>query len=142
MDRAFKKFRTDGSGFPKFKSKRFKQSIRIPQHFKLSDGSITIPKMKKALKFGSKSQFKRFLGKAKFLTISKDTTGKYYISITCELTQSEIMKSFGKSHTRKTSFLLLKLIHIISFFNLCKAKKHPQIFLSKTLLTTPSALLS
>lgn len=80
LDIAFTNFFKKRSKYPKFKSKKNKQSFSCPQHCKVDfeSGRTYIPKFKE----GIKTVFHRkFEGKVKTCTISKTPTGKYYISI-------------------------------------------------------------
>ncbi len=80
LDLAYKKF-FKGAGFPKFKSKDTKQSFHIPQNVKIEDGRLVIPKFKKK---GIKIKLHRPLeGAIKSATISRTSTGKYFVSILC-----------------------------------------------------------
>ena len=85
LDNAYKRFFKEKKGFPKFKSKRnSRQSFQIVQNTTVNfDGKkVYIPKFKE----GIKCRFHRFFdGKVKTSTISKTSTGKYYISILVQL---------------------------------------------------------
>jgi putative transposase len=80
LDNAFTKFFREKTGFPKFKSKKNPvQSFQLPQHYAVDfeDGNVKLPKMGKV-----KTSFSReFEGMPKTATVSRSTTGKYYISI-------------------------------------------------------------
>lgn len=83
LDRAYKRFFKLEKGFPKFKSKYSKQSFSCPQQTKVDfdQGKVFIPKFRE----GIKCVFSRtFDGKIKTSTVSRTTTGKYYISILVE----------------------------------------------------------
>jgi putative transposase len=78
-----KKPRKDGmpKGYPTFWKKHDNQSIRYPQRFKLDGNSIYLPKVgwvKIVL-------HRPIEGKMKNCTVSKTKTGKYFISIQCEV---------------------------------------------------------
>jgi len=78
LDNSFSNF-FKGAGFPKFKSKKSKQSIQFPQGIKVdfNKKTIQIPKLKNI-----KCLFHReFKGQIKTVTISKTSTGKYFVSI-------------------------------------------------------------
>jgi len=68
-------------GFPKFKSKRDRQSIRYPQRFKVEDGKVYLPKVGRV----KLVQHRSIEGVMKNCTVSKTKTGKYFVSIQCEL---------------------------------------------------------
>lgn len=82
LDVAFKKFFKKKGGYPVFKSKSKRQSFSIPQKAKIDfDKSIiSIPKFKsiKAV------LHRKFEGEIRQATVSKTTTGKYYISFLVE----------------------------------------------------------
>lgn len=81
LDLAYKKF-FKGSGFPKFKSKHDKQSFHIPQNVNVEGGKLVIPKFKKQ---GINIKLHRPLdGTIKSATISRTSTGKYFVSILCD----------------------------------------------------------
>ena len=81
LDRAYKNFFEKRADYPRFKSKHHKQSIRYPQRFKLNDSHIYLPKVgwvKVVL-------HRPIEGKMKNCTVSKTKSGKYFISIQCEV---------------------------------------------------------
>ena len=80
MDIAFKKF-FKGAGFPKFKSKRDRQSFSIPQNVIIEDDLLIIPKFKEGIKM---SLHRPTQGVVKSATISVTPTGKYFVSILCD----------------------------------------------------------
>lgn len=82
LDSAYIKFFKGLSKFPKFKKKNGKQSFEIPQHWKLNDNTVKIPKLKTPLKFIKHREIK---GEICSITISKSKTNKYFISFCCEL---------------------------------------------------------
>lgn len=85
MDIAFKKF-FKGAGFPKFKSKRDRQSFSIPQNVIVENNLLIIPKFKEGIKI---SLHRLTQGIVKSATISITPTGKYFVSILCD-TNTEI----------------------------------------------------
>jgi len=85
MDIAFKKF-FKGAGFPKFKSKRDRQSFSIPQNVIVENDLLIIPKFKEGIKIKLHRPTK---GTIKSATISVTPTGKYFVSILCD-TNTEI----------------------------------------------------
>lgn len=83
LDSAFTRFFKEKKGFPKFKSKYDKQSFQNPQSTRVDFESsrVFVPKFKN----GIKCVFHRtFEGKIKTSTISKNSAGKYFISILVE----------------------------------------------------------
>ena len=85
LDNAYQRFFKEKKGFPKFKSKRnARQSFQIKQntYVDFDEKKVFIPKFKE----GIKCRFHRFFdGKIKTSTISRTSTGRYYISILVEL---------------------------------------------------------
>ena len=79
LDNAFTNFFRKQNRFPKFKSKRTKQSFQCPQYctVNFTDNKLSIPKLKEI-----KTKFDRkFKGKIKTVTISRTCTDKYFASI-------------------------------------------------------------
>lgn len=88
LDRAYSNF-FRGKGYPKFKSKYSKQSIKFPAYVKVSFdmGIIKLPKLTPI-----KCVFHRkFQGVVKSTNVSKTATGKYFVSILVE-NQNELPK--------------------------------------------------
>lgn len=85
LDKAFSNFFRAKKGFPKFKSKHNKQSFRIPQAVKINfdEYKFFIPKVGWVKFFKDK----HIEGEIKFATVSKSTTGRYFVSITFESAQ-------------------------------------------------------
>ena len=85
LDKAFSNFFRAKKGFPKFKSKHSKQSFRIPQSVKINfdEYKFFVPKVGWVKFFKDK----HIEGTIKFATVSKSTTGRYFVSITFESTQ-------------------------------------------------------
>lgn len=81
LDVAYNRFFNKQARFPKFKSKRDKQSFRVPQFVKYESGFLAIPKFKKPIKI---KEDRPLTGKILFATISRKRTGKYFVSITVE----------------------------------------------------------
>jgi len=81
LERAYKNFFEKRAKFPRFKSKRDGQSIRYPQRFKFYENFTYLPKVGWV-----KTKFHRPLeGRPKNITVSKTKTGKYFVSIQCEV---------------------------------------------------------
>lgn len=78
LDNAYTGF-FKGNKFPKFKAKTSKQSIQFPQGVKIKfkKSTIQIPKLKDIKCIYDR----RFIGKIKTVTISKTTTGRYFVSV-------------------------------------------------------------
>jgi putative transposase len=80
LESAFKNFFAKRTGFPKFKSKHSKQSIRFPESCSLKDGGLKLPK----LGIVKASLSKNINGKIKSVTVSKTSTDKYFAAILFE----------------------------------------------------------
>ena len=81
LDTAFLNFFRGNAQFPKFKSRKHKNTFTIPQFGKLEDGKIIIPKFKDGIKVKLHREVKGKIGK---MSITKTPTGKYYVSIFTE----------------------------------------------------------
>ena len=85
LERAYKNFFEKRARFPRFKSKRDDQSIRYPQRFKFDENFTYLPKVGWV-----KTKFHRPLeGRSKNITVSKTKTGKYFVSVQCEVEMVE-----------------------------------------------------
>ena len=78
LDTAYNRFLQKKSDFPKFKSKKNKQSFRIPQFFELKSNHSCFPKFKKGIKTVVHKQIE---GNIKYATIIKTKTDKYFVSV-------------------------------------------------------------
>lgn len=81
LDTAFNSFFAKRSKFPKFKSRRHKQSFCIPQNTKVEDKKLYIPKFHEGIKI---KQHRPMEGEIINSTISKKPCGHYYVTITVE----------------------------------------------------------
>jgi len=81
LDTSYNRFFKKQSGFPNFKSKKNKQSFRIPQFFELNENQISFPKFKEGIKTIVHREIK---GNIKYAAISKTKTEKYFVSITTD----------------------------------------------------------
>ncbi len=82
LDIAYQGFFNKRTQFPKFKSKRNKNSFTIPQNVRYKDNLLFIPKFKEGIKMILERKINGGIKKA---TISKTPTGKYFVSILTEL---------------------------------------------------------
>jgi putative transposase len=90
VDVAYSRFFKGTSKFPKYKSKaKSCQSFNIPQHITIKDSILFIPKFKRGIKF---IQHRNFDGIIKQATISKTSTGKYFVSILVETIDNLVVK--------------------------------------------------
>ena len=93
LEVAYNRFFSKQGKFPRFKSKKDKQSFRIPQSTKYEDGQLSIPKFKKPIKV---REDRLLEGTILFSTISKNPSGKYFVSITCETEHNPYKKNKNK----------------------------------------------
>lgn len=81
LDTAYKNFFRDphAVGFPKFKSRKSKQSFQCPQHCSVDfvNGTISIPKAKDI----PAVLHRRFKGTVKTVTVSMTPSGRYFASV-------------------------------------------------------------
>src|SRR5690606_11644001 len=77
LDTAFLNFFRGNAKFPKFKSKKHKNTFTVPQFGKLEGGKIIIPKFREGIKIKLHREVKGKIGK---MNITKTPTGKYYVS--------------------------------------------------------------
>ena len=93
LDAAYLKFFRKETAFPRFKKKKNYQSFCVPQHFKILEKGIIIPKLKSQIK----CKFHReIVGEVKSLTISKTPIGKHFVSILVEQKNEYKQTSEGK----------------------------------------------
>lgn len=81
LDTAFINFYKKKSNYPRFKSKKKKNSFTVLQSTKLIDSKIYIPKFKGGIKV---KDHRKINGKINRMTFSKTSTGKYFVSILVE----------------------------------------------------------
>lgn len=85
LDKAFKNFSKLKKGFPKFKSKKSRNSYRVQlvnkTDIQIDENVIKIPKFREGLAYYHNCPIE---GEIRFATVSKDTVGNYWISITTE----------------------------------------------------------
>lgn len=81
LDTAYINFFKGQTQFPRFKSKRNKNSFTIPQFATLEDGRLHIPKFKHGIKVNVHREIKGDIGKC---TITRMASGKYFVSIHVE----------------------------------------------------------
>lgn len=97
LNKAYKNFFRDKSiGFPKFKTKKNRQSYTTNNQngtIYIKDGYIKLPKLKSMVKIIQHRQFDREI---KSCTISKTPTNKYYISILTDENIKQLPKSNNK----------------------------------------------
>jgi len=94
LDTAYANFFRGMAQFPKFKSRKHKNTFTIPQFGVVKDGKILIPKFKDGIKVNlDKREIKGKVGK---MNITKTPTGKYYVSIFTEQEIEQLPKTNKK----------------------------------------------
>ena len=81
LDTAYVNFFRGNAKFPRFKSRKNKNSFTVPQFAKLEGGRFFAPKFKEGIKVNVHREVKGKIGKC---TLSKTPTGKYFVSILSE----------------------------------------------------------
>ena len=85
LDRAYRNFFAGRARYPRFKSKRSHQSIRYlfagSIQLRIANGRIRIPKVG----YVKITQHRRIEGTPKNMTVSKSKSGKFFVSIQCEV---------------------------------------------------------
>ncbi|MBC8303196.1 MAG: IS200/IS605 family element transposase accessory protein TnpB [Pelagibacterales bacterium] len=98
LDNAFTRFFKQKKGFPKFKARHdSRQSCQFPQHVKIDfdNNKVYLPKIGHV-----KTKFSRqFEGKVKTTTLSRASTGKYYVSILVEVNEEPKSKKPVKTES-------------------------------------------
>jgi len=86
LDRAFMNFFRKKTKFPRFKKKTDKQSFQVPQRGEIDfkNGKLVIPKFQEGIRCKISREFE---GETKTFTVSKTTTGKYFVSVLVETPQ-------------------------------------------------------
>lgn len=81
LDVAYGNFFKGLAKFPRFKSKRHKQSFQCPQKVSIKENKLFLPKFKSAIKIVMSRPID---GLAKMATVSKTASGKYFVSFIVE----------------------------------------------------------
>jgi len=90
LDQAYQNFFNKRTQFPKFKSKRNKNSFTCPQFVKNDDNLLFIPKFQEGIEMIMERKIKGTIKKA---TITKTPTGKYFVSILTEMEYQPLQKT-------------------------------------------------
>ena len=90
LDQAYQNFFNKRTQFPKFKSKRNKNSFTCPQFVKNDDNLLFIPKFQEGIEMIMERKIKGTIKKA---TITKTPTGKYFVSILTEQEYTPVNKT-------------------------------------------------
>ena len=114
LDTAYKNFFRDthAVGFPKFKSRKQKQSFQCPQHCSVDfgKGTISIPKAKDI----PVVLHRRFKGTVKTVTISMTPSGRYFASVLVGTSMQEMKPSEPKRDTTVGIDLGIKSLAVCS----------------------------
>lgn len=97
LDAAYLKFFKGQNEFPNFKKKSARQSFNIPQKVSIKGTRLMIPKFREGINIVMERPVKGIIRQA---TISKTSTGKYFVSILCETGEEvKIKKSIKEIST-------------------------------------------
>lgn len=78
LDSGFNRFYKKLAKFPKFKSRKSKQSFRVPQHVAVEDGKLYIVKFREGIEVNLHRPIE---GEIRNATISRNKAGQYFVSI-------------------------------------------------------------
>ena len=90
LDGAYNNFFKKRAQFPKFKSKRNKNSFSVPQFITVKNNLLFIPKFKAGIKI---IKHREFNGIIKQCTLSKTATNEYFVSILLETVHIPYVKT-------------------------------------------------
>ncbi|ABE52550.1 IS200/IS605 family element RNA-guided endonuclease TnpB [Methanococcoides burtonii] len=99
LESAFTRFFREKKGFPNFKSRKNSvQSFQIPQHYSVDfeTNTIKLPKLKQPIKA---KLHRKFEGTLKTATVSRTSTGKYYLIILIDDGKELPVKQFFEDRT-------------------------------------------
>ena len=102
LDVSYTNFFKKRAGFPKFKSKRSKNSFTAPQYSTISDNKLFINKFREGIKCRVHREIKGKIGK---VAITKTTSGKYFASV---YTEEEYVTQLEKTNKSVGADLGLK----------------------------------
>jgi putative transposase len=120
LDVAYSRFFKKNSNFPDFKRKHDKQSFVVPQNFHYENSLLHIPKLKTGIKVIQHRKFGKNFD-IRFVTISKNKSGKYFCSFQAE--EDKVVKA---SKTDKQIGIDLGLTDLMVFSDGTKIK-NPKI---------------
>ena len=93
LEAAYLNFFRGNAEFPSFKSKRSKNSFRVPQHITVEDNKIFVPKFNDGIKL---VKHREFNGEIRQCTFSRDCRNQYFVSILVATTHEQLPQT-GKS---------------------------------------------
>jgi transposase, IS605 orfB family len=94
LEAAYTNFYQKRAKFPKFKSKRSKNSFTVPQFASIANNRLFICKFKEGIKCRVHREIKGKIGK---VTVSKTPSGKYFVSVNTEEEYTTPLKKTNKS---------------------------------------------
>lgn len=94
LEVAYTNFFQKCTKFPKFKSKRSKNSFTVPQFASIINNRLFIPKFREGIKCRVHREIKGKIGK---VTVSKTPSGKYFVSVFTEEEYTTPLKKTDKS---------------------------------------------
>ena len=94
LEVAYNNFFKKRAKFPNFKSKHSKNSFTVPQFASVAGGRLFVPKFKEGIKCRVHREIKGKIGK---VTITKTSSGKYFVSVFTEEEYISSLKKTGKS---------------------------------------------
>lgn len=94
LEAAYTNFFNKRAKFPKFKSKRSKNSFTVPSSASITDNKLFIYKFKEGIKCRVHRKIEGKIGK---ITISKTPSGKYFVSVLTEEDYTMPIKKTNKS---------------------------------------------
>ena len=114
LDTAYKNFFRDthAVGFPRFKSRKNRQSFQCPQHCSVDfkKGTLSIPKAKRI----PAVLHRRFKGMVKTVTVSMTPSGKYFASVLVDTAIQELPASTIQGNTTLGIDLGIKSLAVCS----------------------------
>lgn len=90
LESAYRGFFQKRTKFPRFKSKKARQSFCVPQRVKIRANKLYIPKFKEGIKI---KLHRELIGKFLIASIVKTKANKYFVNITVELDIKQIPKN-------------------------------------------------
>ena len=81
LDTAYKNFFQKRAQFPRFKSRRDRQTFQVPQHFRIEGNRLVLPKLG-AVKLVI---HRRVEGEIRHVTVSKTPSGRYHALLACRV---------------------------------------------------------
>ena len=115
LDQAYQNFFNKRTQFPKFKSRKSRNSFTCPQFVSYDKNKIIIPKFREGIKMIMEREIKGTIKKA---AISKSSTGKYFVTILTEKTYKPVKK------TNKSIGIDLGIKDLLVLSNGSKIKNH------------------